>query len=263
MTISGKSFLDLQAQKDKLKEKTTSNELSSGTQTNPQPIQIKSSAAQTISDATKKNINPAIIQMNSNPTPGAVMTAGTPTTKEENQKAMTEALLQQKKKVDAETKGINADHTNPYSLAHYVQSASELLFGAKTAFTTWGTKSIADVEASAERELELDYNAAKTKIQENRTKEANKKFSDIFAGNTPKTDIQLSANFGPRFGIQNGIGSLNWLGNYQNKWITNDGSEVMMSNGKTTISNPIIHTPDYQGDLAKAYDTVTYAAAQD
>lgn len=69
MTISGKSFLDLQSQREKLKEKTASNELSGGTTTPPQPIQIKSSEAQTVSDALKKpQINPAIIK-NQNPTP--------------------------------------------------------------------------------------------------------------------------------------------------------------------------------------------------
>ncbi len=53
------------------------------------------------------------------------------------------------------------------------------------------------------------------------------------------------------------------MGNYPNKWITNDGSEAMMTNGTTTLSSPIIHIADYEGDMAKAYDTVTYAAAQD
>lgn len=55
MTISGKSFLNLQNQMAKLKEKATSNELSSGTETTPQPVQITSSEAQTVSDALKKS----------------------------------------------------------------------------------------------------------------------------------------------------------------------------------------------------------------
>lgn len=79
MTISGKSFLDLQSQREKLKEKTASNELSGGTATPPQPIQIKSSEAQTVSDALKSNnkiqINPAIIQNNIQTKPTAVLTA--------------------------------------------------------------------------------------------------------------------------------------------------------------------------------------------
>ena len=110
----------------KLKEKATSNELSSGTETSPQPIQITSSEAQTVSDALKKSnvqINPAIVKMNTNPTPGATMTAAeTKTTPKEEQNIMKDILLQQKKKVDAETKGMRVDHTNPYSMAHYVQS---------------------------------------------------------------------------------------------------------------------------------------------
>jgi hypothetical protein len=36
------------------------------------------------------------------------------------------------------------------------------------------------------------------------------------------------------------------MNNYPNKWITNDGSEAMMTNGTTTISSPIIHIPDYE-----------------
>jgi hypothetical protein len=69
MTISGTNFLNLQSQKEKLKEKTASNELSGGTATPPQPIQIKSSEAQTVSDALKKQqTNPTILK-NQNPTP--------------------------------------------------------------------------------------------------------------------------------------------------------------------------------------------------
>ena len=67
MTIPGKKFLSLQSQLAKLKEKATSNELTSGTETSPQPIQIKSSEAQTVSDALKKT-NQSIIK-NQNPTP--------------------------------------------------------------------------------------------------------------------------------------------------------------------------------------------------
>ena len=105
MTISGKSFLDLQSQMAKLKEKATSNELSSGTETSPQPIQITSSEAQTVSDALKNSkvqINPAIIKTQQT-TPTAVMTAAEPTTKEEEQKVVKDILLQQKKKADKAT----------------------------------------------------------------------------------------------------------------------------------------------------------------
>lgn len=104
MTISGKSFLDLQSQREKLKEKTASNELSGGTATPPQPIQIKSSESQTVSDALKKQqINPAIIKTQ-NPTPGAVMTAADAPSQKDAQTAMKEILLEQKKKADAATK---------------------------------------------------------------------------------------------------------------------------------------------------------------
>lgn len=67
MTISGKSFLSLQSEINKIKEKSITNELSSGTTTTPQPIQTKSSETQTISDALKKT-NPARI-FNQNSTP--------------------------------------------------------------------------------------------------------------------------------------------------------------------------------------------------
>lgn len=123
MTISGKSFLDLQSQREKLKEKTASNELSGGTATPPQPIQIKSSEAQTVSDALKKQqINPAIIQNNIQTKPTAVMTAADAPSQKDAQTAMKEILLEQKKKADEATRGMRVDHTNPYSLAHYVQS---------------------------------------------------------------------------------------------------------------------------------------------
>jgi hypothetical protein len=106
MTISGKSFLDLQSQREKLKEKTASNELSGGTATPPQPIQIKSSEAQTVSDALKNNnkiqINPAIIQNNIQTKPTAVMTAADAPSQKDAQTAMKEILLEQKKKADKE-----------------------------------------------------------------------------------------------------------------------------------------------------------------
>lgn len=67
MTISGKSFLSLQSEINKIREKSVTNELSSGTTTTPQPVQTKSSETQTISDTLKKT-NPARI-FNQNSTP--------------------------------------------------------------------------------------------------------------------------------------------------------------------------------------------------
>ena len=105
MTISGKSFLSLQSEINKIKEKSITNELSGGTATPPQPIQIKSSEAQTVSDALKKpQINPSIIQNNIQTKPTAVMTAADAPSQKDAQTAMKEILLEQKKKADAATK---------------------------------------------------------------------------------------------------------------------------------------------------------------
>ena len=102
MTISGKSFLSLQSEINKIKEKSITNELSSGTTTTPQPVQIKSSEAQPVSDALK-NTNPVRIN-NQNPTKLTVMTATDTPSQKDPQTAMDEILLQQKKKADAATK---------------------------------------------------------------------------------------------------------------------------------------------------------------
>ena len=50
------------------------------------------------------------------------MTADNTPSQKDAQTAMNEIILQQKKKADEATRGMRADHTNPYSLAHYVQS---------------------------------------------------------------------------------------------------------------------------------------------
>ena len=102
MTISGSTFLDLQSQMSKIKEKTASNELSGGTATPPKPIQIKSSEAQTVSDALKKaQINPAILQ---NTTPKATITAAKAPSKEEEKEIANDILLNKKKKTAEETR---------------------------------------------------------------------------------------------------------------------------------------------------------------
>ena len=149
MTISGKSFLDLQSQREKLKEKTASNELSGGTATPPQPIQIKSSEAQTVSDALKNNnkiqINPAIIQNNIQTKPTAVMTAADAPSQKDAQTAMKEILLEQKKKADKEHEWIYADHVDPNDMiGQTIQSFSNLWLQGRTKFITWNTQEDTD-----------------------------------------------------------------------------------------------------------------------
>ena len=92
------------------------------------------------------------------------MTATDAPSQKDAQTAMKEILLEQKKKADAATKWMRADHTDPYSLAHYVQSVWDVMFAGKTAFTTAWTQSASEVEDKWELQLDLDYNYAQRNI---------------------------------------------------------------------------------------------------
>lgn len=75
-----------------------------------------------------------------------------------------------------------------------------MLTSLKTAWTTWGTQSLSDVEDKGETQLDLDYAAAQQNV--NSQKEARQKFSNIYQGNYKNTNFQINL-LGPQIGIKN------------------------------------------------------------
>ena len=75
-----------------------------------------------------------------------------------------------------------------------------MLSSLKTAWTTWGTQSLLDVEDAGERQLKLDYTASQQGIDSE--KEAKQKFSNIYQGNYKNTNFQINL-LGPQIGIKN------------------------------------------------------------
>lgn len=65
-----------------------------------------------------------------------------------------------------------------------------MLTSLKTAWTTWGTQNLSEVEDKGESQLDLDYAAAQQNISSE--KAAKQKFSNIYRGNYKDTNFQVN-----------------------------------------------------------------------
>ena len=201
-------------------------ELSTGTNQEPEPIKITTSEAQTVSEATNKNQPSAVIA-----------------------KQREQQLMQENKPLkwrerttwtSAYVKNLPETQINLAVSDMARDVIDEAQYRTSTLLAWKG-------QLSATEELEKAWKQAVSEFEQN-VPSTNNLFQSVFDGrNTAENSIDKITT-----GLQP----------YEMKWLNEAWDTVYWSNWKTTISQPTIHTLDFEWQLNDAYNSVTYEFAQ-
>lgn len=201
-------------------------ELSTGTNQEPEPIKITTSEAQTVSEAINKNQPSAVIA-----------------------KQREQQLMQENKPLkwrerttwtSAYVRNLPETQIN-LAVADMARDVIDEAQYRTSTFLVWKG------QLSATEELEKAWKQAVSEFEQN-VPSTNNLFQSVFDGrNTAENSIDKITT-----GLQP----------YEMKRLNEAWDTVYWSNWKTTISQPTIHTLDFEWQLNDAYNSVTYEFAQ-